>query len=848
MNKFKISLLFLIIFTSINLVNAEYYLVRNSPGDTGELFYWYNAAGNNEQCSSFNVTNGTYNLGIISFSIKKVGSPIFYLAAYLRNDSGFTISNIISTSLTNYSVNSDFNSTQMFYNFTFPEGISLPNNSRYWACLKSSENYNSITDYLVLRYALTGDKRAYSGASFSYDSNLEHNIIIYSTSSSTLNISNAFPMNNSILLNNTVNFNMSVNSSANVTCLLYIDNILNSTQNMTNGTSRLINYSINFNVNESYMSYFISCSNGLIQRNSSINQIYISILAPVMNSSYSGNTSYAFFFLSGTTTISDSLINSYNISIDSRLINRTVNYNFSTLNYSLRINVSNLTAGYHNLTFCASDSTYHNCVTYLFDKINITDNSDTYGYGNMQSKFNFSLYHNGTYNFNITLHYNNSLYNLTKNGRDYYGFITLPSNLNDKQDYRYYIDFYSNSSTYSYYNKTSNTTFSQYMIKVTNCSFPLYNTTVINFTFRDEVTLGYSTGKIDFYGSVYKNSLYTKNYTILFQPDSEYHLLCIYPSWENYTLDGWMDYYNSTISSKKSYFFNDVFLNSSSLLTYILSLSELNGTYSSVLISVKDNDQMPFEGVKVRLQKFNLGSWIEVDQEITDFQGQVLFHVVYETERYKLIYEYPIGTIVLEPGEFVFHTSSSSFTQQIILQETLNPQFELYAKATGTISYNNNTNTLTYIWIDTSNSISESCLYIYKTGVHLNGTIINQSCTTGYSGSISLQFTPTAGYTFEGKGIVTYPSGSDLNQTQLANYIVPVVQIVLIGGIGWFIVGIMVFVMSVGLGFNPQVGVLLSTIPLYIGLWLQLIQIDLWMVVSLTFLSIIIAFILGGRN
>ena len=252
--------------------------------------------------------------------------------------------------------------------------------------------------------------------------------------------------------------------------------------------------------------------------------------------------------------------------------------------------------------------------------------------------------------------------------------------------------------------------------------FQIYTTNSINFTIRDEITDALITDEvlIEFIsdvasynyttstGSKYVDLVTPANYTIRYSSDNYDGPRHVYLTVNNNTFQEQTLYLlNSTIGTETTFVVYDA-----------TTLTKL-------------------EGAVVSVQRYNQldNVYTLIGSYTTDISGSAFFDLEHDTELYKILVEYPLGTLK--------YTSSPMY----ITSATNNIYIDLYEDPTTTyfnskditfsLDYVSATTTIDTTWVDSSAIASNYCLYVKKYGQYSN-EVINSSCTTSNSGSISL--------------------------------------------------------------------------------------------------------------
>ena len=401
-----------------------------------------------------------------------------------------------------------------------------------------------------------------------------------------------------------------------------------------------------------------------------------------------------------------------------------------------------------------------NCVTYLFDILNLTDVSDDDQIENEVAYFGLIIQSNVGLSSEVQLIYNGTRYPTTKNGNIYETLIRLPNNSNYIQNNQYYFNYTINSSTNTIQNITVPYQFNTYMVAIGLCDGVTFNETAYNLTFYDEETItSPSQGQIAGNILVWLNQSHNRTYLFNTSTESHSKLICIFPQYANYTVDGILDYYNSSSTTKSLVLSEDI---SNTTINYDLYLIYGNAT-DRIIMTVLDNDAFVFPDVLVTIQRYipATNSYIEQDQQYTDFQGQVLFNAILYTDQYRFIFEYPVGTIVDTSTKATIKNTNIQY-QLILDADTLGNTFKRL-NITGSITYDNTTNIASFDYIDPTDIMTRACINAWKlTG---KGRILyNSTCSSVNPNTISIGISNNTGEEYYIEGIA-YASDPQLLDT-----------------------------------------------------------------------------------
>lgn len=331
--------------------------------------------------------------------------------------------------------------------------------------------------------------------------------------------------------------------------------------------------------------------------------------------------------------------------------------------------------------------------------------------------------------------------------RNYNKTFTIPSiiGLNQLVAFRWDMNLTYNGKT----EKFSNTT---YYVNVSDWQFGLCNATLIqnsvNFTVKNEETLA-SLNESRFFGTIlYHAGNISANKTQNFDNTTTSLTnfpFCIYPPWGSLTTVFNSEYEKSTYSTRNYITFGNAADNSTDQINLYL----INSSADTVLVvKVYDSNLIIQKGLLVRMQRYypSTNTWLEVESDTTDELGQAIMHVIEEEVEYKFIISNSTSTLkTTNPIKIVCYASPCVI--ELTLEGTTGQQFTNYEGIPGfsySLAFNNNTNLFTYIFIDSSGTLSSTWLTVYQLNTTNNALICNTSLS-GASGTINCNITDYTG-------------------------------------------------------------------------------------------------------
>ena len=471
----------------------------------------------------------------------------------------------------------------------------------------------------------------------------------------------------------------------------------------------------------------------------------------------------------------------------------TYQYNLSIENYTLRLitidNNSKTTSTDQNINI--TRNTLLNITAKSIGGINI-------------SSFTINAY-NAEYDLNITLN--------TTNG--YLEIDHIRGNISINID----------AESYSI---NENTSFAILNVLSQNHSyqFTLYQTNTINFTFYNQSgnTVMTSNVTFDLIGSLSSYTNMTTNGNIvlsLITPDS-YNM--------RYSAVGFSTRFYTLTVLNRSYQNLNLYLISSSLA-------------SNISVFVVDEVLNPVEGAYVKALKYDLATNTYILQEIgvTDSSGKTIMTLSKNTEYYKFIVEYPSGTVELTTTPA--YITTDSLTLQISFDTPFGEEFFNYDSLSGTVTFNTLTNNFNYNYNDASGVGTNYCLYIYE-GVNSSQRLINTSCSTSATGTILIGVDPTAGKSYY--ALATYFENGVEKFFGSASY--QFAKTLVINNYGLFLQILITLAVAATAIASPSLALILTPISLLFGRLMEFHQLSYGIIVVLTFLGMMIAYLISQRK
>lgn len=283
--------------------------------------------------------------------------------------------------------------------------------------------------------------------------------------------------------------------------------------------------------------------------------------------------------------------------------------------------------------------------------------------------------------------------------------------------------------TFSTENQTQTVTPSQFAL----CNSTL-NTVAVNYSIFDEellIALVNNSFEATFTWSLGGTS--SKNASFDLQNNQSY-AFCISPN-ATFQVTSELRVGADGYSTRKlGWLTQDLSNNATNISLYLLNSSL--GT--DVIIELKDVGLVPVENYTIEIQRRveSTGEYILVENDVTDVFGQIVARLVENEVRYRLFFYDTSGTLVKRVNNAIVACQSSPCTQQFIITDDtdLFADFDSIAGHTSSLTFDNNTNVFSYVWVDNTGDSSTHRLLVER--VAFNGTTV--VCNTTSSSSSDL--------------------------------------------------------------------------------------------------------------
>lgn len=262
-------------------------------------------------------------------------------------------------------------------------------------------------------------------------------------------------------------------------------------------------------------------------------------------------------------------------------------------------------------------------------------------------------------------------------------------------------------------------------------NFTLYTTNSISFEFRDENTSALVNNvTIELISELFSNNYTTSNGTLFVDLLTPNLYAMRYKSKDGYP--------------EKFYYFNLQNRTHTNLTLYLVR------DPTDVTATVYDEASRGLEDAYIKVLRYDLETNSYIVREIvkTNFEGVTTMKLKLNTEFYKFIIEYPLGTIKEVTSPTYIYETDLIFQINLGIEtadnyfNTEGVNYKLY--------FNNDTNNFVFTYSDTNNVVSQGCLKIYKQTL-LSNELYNSSCVPSSSASIVLNIVNESGAVYNAK-------------------------------------------------------------------------------------------------
>jgi len=267
-----------------------------------------------------------------------------------------------------------------------------------------------------------------------------------------------------------------------------------------------------------------------------------------------------------------------------------------------------------------------------------------------------------------------------------------------------------------------------------------------------------------------------------------------------------------------------------------------NSSSTLVTVSVVDEKADPVEDVTVKALRYNLDTntynIVEIDK--TNFEGETTLDLILNEELYKFILEYG-GEVkkITAPTQILSNTIEFS----INLFSTIGQKFFVTENIYHQLVFEPENNRFVLSYTDTTNTASEVCLTVER--LLSDGNVnVGNSCSTDTAGELTVGVVNSTGASYKATATASLSDPPQFLNSAIYTYLAANV----FGSLGLFLISILTMVF-IGVGFwKASVGVVLTPVPLVFGSIMGIINISVWVAISVELLAIFIAYVMANRS
>ncbi len=156
---------------------------------------------------------------------------------------------------------------------------------------------------------------------------------------------------------------------------------------------------------------------------------------------------------------------------------------------------------------------------------------------------------------------------------------------------------------------------------------------------------------------------------------------------------------------------------------------------TNITLTVREQDGSTIEDALVKVLKYDLdtNSYIVQNEVLTDYNGQAIVDVYFNSEYYKFIVEYPVGLVGLETSPAYIISTDITL---VISSDVVGANYRYIADAAGSVTYNTATYNFRFTWSDTYHVVQEACLYVFRLENNYTASFVGNNCSTASAGTI----------------------------------------------------------------------------------------------------------------
>ncbi len=304
------------------------------------------------------------------------------------------------------------------------------------------------------------------------------------------------------------------------------------------------------------------------------------------------------------------------------------------------------------------------------------------------------------------------------------------------------------------------------------------------------------------------------------------------------TPDDYIIRFNTNYSYDRSYYITLIEDSRNTLDLYVLDRTYPNSLNVTATILSTLNEKL--EGAEIYVTRFspNASNYITTERVKTNFEGEARIQVTTD-ELYRFIVYYENNLVSHTSKSYIY---SDEITLVVPIGEDVGEEF--YQSLNISINLERNGNIFSYSYLDQYLLSTNNCLKIYRLNSLGGVSLLNSSCNTATSGTITLTVANTTQMDVIAKAYATIGGVEVLLDT--VSYGFPDTD--RFGNMGVLIVIIITLLFALIGIWNPVIALILTPIPLLFGSIMHIVTISVPVVIALEFVFIIIAFALGRSS
>jgi hypothetical protein len=318
---------------------------------------------------------------------------------------------------------------------------------------------------------------------------------------------------------------------------------------------------------------------------------------------------------------------------------------------------------------------------------------------------------------------------------------------------------------------------------------------------------------------------------------------------KNVLIDQVADYYTIQYTApgytQRNYVFSMSNRENDNLTLYLSTTA--NVTYITGRV-VRISDGAVLEGAVIKVLKYfpTLGTFNSIAQYVTNTQGESLMDLTFNTDYYKFIIEYPIGTTkLITSPEYIIST-----TLEFPISDAVIPDYvpAIMDNIVTTLTYNNVSNSFVYTFNNEEATDVTACVKVYQTYLGTKTQVAND-CTTSASGVVYSAITYNNQSSYTALGYITPSTGVPQLTDQLV--LDKIVQLFGNNGAGIFYLILLILIIAIISSFSPTTAVIITPIGIVIFAVLGLIDKTLISIGTSTLLvcvGLVIGFVIYKRS